>query len=232
MLYVHATVALSGIPSDVFDSTGHATDTFLQILNNAISLTTQSKTSNGYVAVTIFSIQQVGSRRRAAVSINVDFRVEANSAFVPDQSALLAAAGNANSLAANIQSVGSSLTSDNYSGAGVTVTSEPAVVSNSNNGGSSASTSGSSTSTTMIIGIVVGIVGGVLLISAVIIFVAAKPRGDADIYVDPKEAEASTLMGEVVELAEVKSVASTLHTRQASFYSSIRLADDADESQT
>eukprot|EP00042_Codosiga_hollandica_P059042 m.900085 g.900085 ORF g.900085 m.900085 type:complete len:1448 (+) comp60039_c0_seq4:97-4440(+) len=224
-IFVLLTTRLQQIP-DIFVQPGVVSGTFLTIFTRAVQ-NTMNVASGGYTSVTIFDVEPSDARR--TVSATVSYRVEANAGSVASSSALLAAAEDSNTLTSQLQSVAADESADGYEQTSAAVVGTPEYKGQTK-GASSGSSSGNS-ETGVIIGIVVGVVlGGILLIVLMVYwFHRAPAHNDADLfYLSERKREENWELHEMTDIMTPPS--GVQRPRQASFFSSTRIADDMDES--
>ena len=243
-VFVLASAAFSGVPANDPD--------FNLVFTTAVINTLKGTYPSA--SVTLFGVTSSGGRR-AGETTTVAYRVEVAKDEVTNTAALTTAVGNRATLNTQMQNVGGSVSGDPsaYASTSTTFTKKPtikqaAVSTTPKAGGSSGSDDNNDV--TIIIAVCAG-VGGIVIIALILAIIFRNPsrRQDADLNGDPYSKDLSAARfawvlcscmhaclilrcsGDIVELAEVKTAVSAAHrTRQASFFSSIRLADDQEES--
>ena len=202
-VFVNAQVSLSGVPNPV-DLQGNPTASFLLVFSDAVRLTV--KDVAGYVAVTVFGVQ-VESSRRSTTSVTVEYRISATTSNVVSVAQLQSTAQDTSVLAQNLLSVGSTVTSDDYSNVQVTSSTATAVVGTSTTttstttpapasttkyidqstvqSGADASTSSSSSNSNTVIGASIGAGLGIICVVLVaLFFLRSTKSNDVDLTGD------------------------------------------------
>eukprot|EP00042_Codosiga_hollandica_P046601 m.491875 g.491875 ORF g.491875 m.491875 type:complete len:1860 (-) comp57272_c1_seq3:128-5707(-) len=222
-IYVLATAVLKDVPN-ALDSEGRPTTTFLTVFTAAVQ--NQLVDLFGYVSVVVFKVKAAGNRR-ATGSVQVEYRVDAKSSNVVSTTALQQATQNNAQLTLSLQDVAADITSDDYSKTSATSTSASV-----KQYSASGNTKSSSSNTGTIVGASVGVVVGVILVTAIIMYIfRADKKDDIDLTGDMDESDSrAQSSGQPLELAEIVPTRSHQERRQMTFYSSIRIQDDFDES--